>query len=162
MLSPFQSNPCQHPIVILRDVSPDDLQSLLAFMYNGEVRIEEGRLKNFLRTAEMLQVQGLADGGGGSGQPPGSRGSGVAVASPSEIVRKRTRMEDEESAGGGGGGRVSRIFHSRLAALGNSIKIHIVEISFRKYVYQELSLRLLRLPYCFSPKRERNCGRVCL
>jgi len=58
----LQSNPCQHPIVILRDVSPDDLQALLSYMYNGEVAISEDRLKDFMRTAEMLQVEGLADG----------------------------------------------------------------------------------------------------
>ena len=57
----FQSNPCQHPIVILRDVREDDLRSLLNFMYNGEVEIDQDRLKGFLRTAETLQVKGLTD-----------------------------------------------------------------------------------------------------
>jgi hypothetical protein len=43
----------------LRDVSETDLSSLLKFMYHGEVRIEEDRLKDFLKTAETLQVRGL-------------------------------------------------------------------------------------------------------
>ena len=55
----MQSNPCQHPIVILRDISEADLSSLLRFMYHGEVRIEEERLKDFMRTAETLQIRGL-------------------------------------------------------------------------------------------------------
>ena len=65
----MQSNPCQHPIVILRDISEADLSSLLRFMYHGEVRIEEERLKDFMRTAETLQIRGLFgdDEGNGSG-----------------------------------------------------------------------------------------------
>jgi hypothetical protein len=31
-------------------------------MYNGEVQIPEERLKDFLKTAETLQVRGLIDG----------------------------------------------------------------------------------------------------
>ena len=48
--------------MILRDVAEQDLQSLLKFMYSGEVQISEDRLKNFLRTAETLQIRGLTDG----------------------------------------------------------------------------------------------------
>ena len=59
ILLALQSNPCQHPIVILRDISEADLSSLLRFMYHGEVRIEEERLKDFMRAAETLQIRGL-------------------------------------------------------------------------------------------------------
>ena len=38
-----------------------DLQCILQFMYNGEVQVPEGRLKDFLKTAETLQVRGLID-----------------------------------------------------------------------------------------------------
>ena len=58
----FQTNPCQHPIVILRDVTEADLQCILKFMYHGEVQIAEEHLKDFLKTAETLQVRGLVDG----------------------------------------------------------------------------------------------------
>ena len=55
----LQENPCQHPIVILKDVSYDDVSALLSFMYQGEVYITQDRLASFLRTAELLQVRGL-------------------------------------------------------------------------------------------------------
>ncbi|CAG2053025.1 unnamed protein product [Timema podura] len=55
------ANPCQHPIVILRDVKEKDMESLLRFMYNGEVHIGQDQLTDFLKTAQMLQVRGLAD-----------------------------------------------------------------------------------------------------
>ncbi len=91
--SVLQSNPCQHPIVIMRDVSPDDLESLLSFMYKGEVRIEEERLKEFLRTAEMLQVQGLADEQAvSSGR---GRAESSSPASPDLRDRRRARDDDE-------------------------------------------------------------------
>ena len=61
MFSCFQSNPCQHPIIILRDVREDDLRLLLAFMYAGEVSVDQDRMDSFLRTAEMLQIKGLLD-----------------------------------------------------------------------------------------------------
>lgn len=57
----LKSNPCQHPIVILRDVREDDLRLLLNFMYQGEVQVEQDRIETFLRTAETLQIKGLTD-----------------------------------------------------------------------------------------------------
>jgi hypothetical protein len=57
----LQANPCQHPIVILRDVKQRDMESLLRFMYNGEVNIGQEQLADFLKTAQTLQVRGLAD-----------------------------------------------------------------------------------------------------
>ncbi|GJQ86472.1 putative metal ion binding protein [Trypoxylus dichotomus] len=57
----LKANPCQHPIVILRDVQQKDMENLLRFMYNGEVHIGQEQLADFLKTAQMLQVRGLAD-----------------------------------------------------------------------------------------------------
>ena len=57
----FQANPCQHPIVILRDVKYRDMEALLRFMYNGEVSVSNEQLPQVLHTARMLQVKGLAD-----------------------------------------------------------------------------------------------------
>ncbi|XP_014249673.1 protein abrupt-like isoform X2 [Cimex lectularius] len=57
----LKANPCQHPIVILRDVREQDMEALLRFMYNGEVHIGQEQLSDFLKTAQTLQVRGLAD-----------------------------------------------------------------------------------------------------
>ena len=70
----FQTNPCQHPIIILRDVKEHDLKSLLKFMYNGEIQIAETRLAEFLKTADTLQIQGLADGAATAIPTTGGRG----------------------------------------------------------------------------------------
>ncbi|KAF2355317.1 BTB/POZ domain [Trinorchestia longiramus] len=52
--------PCQHPVIYMRDVSPHDMEALLDFMYKGEVHVAETEVPSLLRTAEGLQVKGLA------------------------------------------------------------------------------------------------------
>lgn len=58
----LQTNPCEHPIVILKDVAHQELRQLLQFMYRGEVHVRQQELSGFLHTAEMLQVKGLTGG----------------------------------------------------------------------------------------------------
>nr|XP_018903883.1 PREDICTED: protein bric-a-brac 2-like [Bemisia tabaci] len=59
----FKDNPCQHPVIIFRNVKFDDLDALVNFMYQGEVNVLQDQLASFLTTAELLEVQGLTDGG---------------------------------------------------------------------------------------------------
>lgn len=56
----FQANPCQHPVIILQDVHFTELESLLYFVYKGEVNIEQENLPALLRAAETLQIRGLS------------------------------------------------------------------------------------------------------
>ncbi len=58
----LQSCGSNHPIIVLSNVSEEDLRALLKFMYNGQVQIAEDHLKDFLKTAEALQIRGLTDG----------------------------------------------------------------------------------------------------
>nr|CAD7198736.1 unnamed protein product [Timema douglasi] len=57
----FKSNPCKHPILFLRDVEFSHLQSLVEFMYAGEVNVAQAQLSSFLHTAESLQIRGLTE-----------------------------------------------------------------------------------------------------
>ncbi|CAG2055697.1 unnamed protein product [Timema podura] len=54
------SNPCQHPVIILQDVHFSELESLLCFVYKGEVNIDQEHLPALLRAAETLQIRGLS------------------------------------------------------------------------------------------------------
>ena len=63
-LTILQENPCQHPVIIFRNVKFDDLAALVDFMYQGEVNVVQEQLASFLTTAELLAVQGLTDGTG--------------------------------------------------------------------------------------------------
>ncbi|XP_063372918.1 protein bric-a-brac 2-like [Cydia amplana] len=66
----FKMNPCEHPIVILKDVAHQELKQLLQFMYRGEVHVRQQELSGFLHTAELLQVKGLTQGRERSESPP--------------------------------------------------------------------------------------------
>ncbi|CAK1544092.1 unnamed protein product [Leptosia nina] len=57
----FQLNPCQHPIVVLRDVTHKAMRDLLQFMYHGEVSVKREDLTSFIGTAEVLQIKGLTN-----------------------------------------------------------------------------------------------------
>jgi len=62
--SPFfknilRRNPHQHPLLYLKGVKYTDLQSVLNFMYHGEVNVAQEELNSFLAVAEDLQVKGL-------------------------------------------------------------------------------------------------------
>ena len=52
-------NPHQHPLLYLKGVDFPSLQSVLNFMYHGEVNIAQEELNSFLSVAEDLQVKGL-------------------------------------------------------------------------------------------------------
>lgn len=51
----------QHPVVFLRDVSYQDLEKLLEFVYVGEVNVSQDNLQSFLKAAEALEIKGLTD-----------------------------------------------------------------------------------------------------
>ncbi|XP_072390249.1 protein abrupt [Diabrotica undecimpunctata] len=98
----LKANPCQHPIVILRDVQEKDMESLLRFMYNGEVHIGQERLSDFIKTAQMLQVRGLADvAPGNAGQrlttAPDNKISPTSSSLPWATDRHEPRNEDVSS-----------------------------------------------------------------
>ncbi|KAF7994909.1 hypothetical protein HCN44_004381 [Aphidius gifuensis] len=55
----FKINPCKHPVVILKDIGFAEVESLLKFMYQGEVNVKQEELASFLKVAEALKVKGL-------------------------------------------------------------------------------------------------------
>eukprot|EP00088_Acartia_fossae_P041978 TRINITY_DN4394_c0_g1_i1.p1 TRINITY_DN4394_c0_g1~~TRINITY_DN4394_c0_g1_i1.p1 ORF type:complete len:456 (-),score=71.64 TRINITY_DN4394_c0_g1_i1:219-1586(-) len=55
----LKGNPCQHPIILLRDLPYQDVEALLQFMYNGQVSVEQDQLDSFLKSATALKIQGL-------------------------------------------------------------------------------------------------------
>lgn len=57
----LKENPHPHPVIIFKNVKYVDLQSIIQFMYNGEVSVIQDLLASFLQTAELLQVRGLTD-----------------------------------------------------------------------------------------------------
>ncbi|XP_069944000.1 protein bric-a-brac 1-like isoform X5 [Cherax quadricarinatus] len=58
--SMFEQTPCKHPIVVLKDVKPDELEALLSYMYAGVVNVAQNDLAKLIKVAELLQIKGLA------------------------------------------------------------------------------------------------------
>ena len=81
--SPFfrnilRRNPHQHPLLYLKGVKFTDLQSVLNFMYQGEVNVAQEELNSFLAVAEDLRVKGLTQNNSSTKQainkpPPASK-----------------------------------------------------------------------------------------
>ncbi|XP_068221262.1 protein bric-a-brac 1-like isoform X8 [Palaemon carinicauda] len=57
----FQTNPCKHPIVFLKDVKGQELEALIEFIYKGEVSVSQSELGSLISTAENLKIKGLAE-----------------------------------------------------------------------------------------------------
>ncbi|XP_076383332.1 BTB-protein-VII isoform X1 [Megalopta genalis] len=110
----FTVNPCQHPIVILKDVKFSDLKIMVDFMYYGEVNISQDQLPSIIKTAESLKIKGLAEmhtpsltkwPSAGSETGGGDRGESCSP-SPSPLSpsfrRKRLRKSSTCSTSGSG------------------------------------------------------------
>ena len=57
----LHDNPCKHPVIILSDVRSKDMRAVMRFIYQGEVSVSQSELASFLRTADNLQIKGLAE-----------------------------------------------------------------------------------------------------
>ena len=86
--SPFfrnilRRNPHQHPLLYLKGVKYTDLQSVLNFMYHGEVNVAQEELNSFLAVAEDLRVKGLTQSNqNSSGANKHSSSSSSSAAAP--------------------------------------------------------------------------------
>ena len=87
----LQDNPCQHPIIIIRDIKHEDLSSILHFMYNGEVNVAQESLNSFLKSAEFLKVRGLTD------DEENNSNKNVEIQSPSESPHGKKRKVSSPS-----------------------------------------------------------------
>ena len=52
-------NPHQHPLLYLKGIRQKNLQSILKFIYQGEVEIAQEELNGFIEAAVELNIKGL-------------------------------------------------------------------------------------------------------
>jgi len=96
--SPFfrnilRRNQHQHPLLYLKGVKYTDLQSVLNFMYHGEVNVAQEELNSFLAVAEDLRVKGLTQNQGNAN--PTSR---QRAPSPPRTIKPRIIEHDPPPA----------------------------------------------------------------
>lgn len=95
----FFDNPCQHPIIIMRDVKWPELKAAVEFMYKGEINVSQEQIGPLLRVAEMLKIRGLADVNGdtdlSTAQPsaPSNTASTLPEVTPLKKQRLSARSE---------------------------------------------------------------------
>ncbi|XP_030081679.1 broad-complex core protein isoforms 1/2/3/4/5 [Drosophila hydei] len=88
----FTTNPCQHPIIILKDVSFNIMCELLEFMYQGVVNVKHTELQSFMKIGQLLQIKGLATN---SNSPPGSN---VSEKSAGQVANAAAGAGDEPNS----------------------------------------------------------------
>uniref|UniRef100_A0A182UT41 BTB domain-containing protein n=1 Tax=Anopheles merus TaxID=30066 RepID=A0A182UT41_ANOME len=103
----FTANPCQHPIVILKDVQYNDLKTMVDFMYYGEVNVSTEQLPQVLKTAEMLKIKGLAEMPDASAQQVDNISYGTATTGHGALAL----------------GAAAAVAAAAAAAAGNNIRI---------------------------------------
>jgi len=107
--SPFfrnilRRNPHQHPLLYLKGVKYTDIQSVLNFMYHGEVNVAQEELNSFLAVAEELRVKGLTQGPNANSskpkadsRPPRPRSPPAQQRSVSPVhKRQRASAQDDD------------------------------------------------------------------
>ena len=77
----------QQPVIFLSRINITDLTKLVAFMYTGQVEVEESQLESFLRSAAELQVKGLVASSGGSSFQPDASTVGKEVKHEQKISK---------------------------------------------------------------------------
>lgn len=82
----LRDNPCQHPIIVIDDVTYADIQAVVQFMYKGEIHVAEQQLPSLLKVAETLRIRGLADVPDGA---PTENGHGPATSAASASKQGR-------------------------------------------------------------------------
>jgi hypothetical protein len=88
----FFDNPCQHPIIIMRDVKWPELKAIVEFMYKGEINVNQDQISPLLAIAEMLQIRGLAEVNNEQGN--GGANSGNTDLAETQIKSKQIPSVD--------------------------------------------------------------------
>ncbi|XP_055706727.1 protein bric-a-brac 1-like isoform X1 [Phlebotomus papatasi] len=121
----FFDNPCQHPIIIMKEVKWPELKAVVEYMYKGEINVSQDQIAPLLRVAQMLKIRGLADvngdqdvntsassGASGSANGGSQSGSGAGGGKTDSINVKKPRLArdfdvHERSSNNGAGGASS-------------------------------------------------------
>lgn len=98
--SPFfkellKKNPSPHPVFFMNDVKYDVLKAILEYMYLGEVHITNENLKDFIKTAEGLQIRGLSKENNGDVVMPSSNQSSLRKEEKDHSVVENVHLLDE-------------------------------------------------------------------
>ncbi|XP_022903356.2 protein bric-a-brac 1-like isoform X2 [Onthophagus taurus] len=100
----FFDNPCQHPIVIMRDIKWPELKAAVEFMYKGEINVSQEQIGPLLKVAESLKIRGLADVNGeqdviGTTTPTTQAAAGEVTKTPTQQAPETPEWESRPEGG---------------------------------------------------------------
>ena len=55
----FKRTQCKHPVIVLKDMTAEDLKNLLSYMYDGQVNLPQEKLPGLIKGADNLKIKGL-------------------------------------------------------------------------------------------------------
>jgi len=55
----FRRTDCKHPVIVINNIDALNFESLLNYMYEGRVSVEEARLESLIKGAKYLKIKGL-------------------------------------------------------------------------------------------------------
>ncbi|XP_044734335.1 protein bric-a-brac 1-like isoform X2 [Chrysoperla carnea] len=93
----FFDNPCQHPIIIMRDIKWPELKAAVEFMYKGEINVSQEQIGPLLKVAESLKIRGLADVNGGGVNENESLLATTAPTAPTNYHQKSSSASSSSS-----------------------------------------------------------------
>lgn len=94
----LSQNPCQHPIVFMRDLKFWEVQALVEFMYSGEVNVAQEKLPSLLAAAEALQIKGLTPSTASSSNHEDDPNGGGGDTDESSHPQPQKRVRKRKSA----------------------------------------------------------------
>ncbi|XP_058804311.1 protein tramtrack, alpha isoform-like isoform X2 [Phymastichus coffea] len=110
LLELLKSTPCQHPVVMLAGIGANELESILEFVYKGEISVEPSQLPSLLQAAHCLSIHGLTPPTimteKGEQIPvsaiPGCNDANAAREAMNSYLSPRKRKKKRKLSGGGG------------------------------------------------------------
>ena len=101
----FKETKQSQPVIVLNGISHSDIVNVLDYVYEGEVRIHQEDLDNFLNVAQRLKLEGLLGGDAEDDQehfePPETRNfvNDPEIRTPTftNVVQKQKSRREQES-----------------------------------------------------------------
>lgn len=93
----FAENPCEHPVIVFKNVRYDDLFNVILYIYQGCVSIDAKNVERFLQAAELLDVP-INEGGKAGRSKASASGAGAAAQSNEHFVVLRSNAEEDNES----------------------------------------------------------------
>ncbi|XP_012523386.1 uncharacterized protein LOC105829233 [Monomorium pharaonis] len=86
------------PTIILSDISPQDIKSIIEFIYHGEIRVPVENISSLLEAARSLKISGLIDiDGVGENEIVGSTNSVEETITEAEEIENNVDLLENDS-----------------------------------------------------------------